>query len=60
MLEKNLKLLWMMCVFEKATGEPPLLMAFSVHLALRNAINAAKFGTGDAEWYRMGEKEKCY
>jgi len=37
----------------KATGEPPFLMAYAAHLALRNAVNAAKFGSSPAQWYRF-------
>ncbi len=43
---------------QQATGEPCLLMGYSAMLALRNAINAAKFGTDPPTWFQLGEL--CY
>ncbi|XP_015110494.1 xanthine dehydrogenase [Diachasma alloeum] len=38
----------------KAIGEPPLCMAFSIPLALRNALNSARKDAGNAEpWYQF-------
>ncbi len=41
--------------FHQATGEPPFLMGYSVMLALRAAINAARAGgAGANSWFKLG------
>lgn len=37
----------------KASGEPPLCLAASVMLAVRNAITAARADKGITGWFRM-------
>ena len=37
-----------------ATSEPPLMLSFSVVLALRRAITAARMDAGNMEWFKMG------
>lgn len=39
-----------------ATGEPPFCLSFSVLLAIRNAIDAARKDAGNNDaWYRLGK-----
>nr|XP_050853429.1 uncharacterized protein LOC127065310 isoform X1 [Vespula vulgaris] len=37
----------------KATGEPPLCMAFVIPLAIRQALNAARLESGKSDWYQL-------
>ena len=45
-------------VFFKATGEAPLDMAFSVVIAMRQAITAARADAGNTEWFALGKTTK--
>jgi len=35
-------------------------MAYAIHLALRKAIDAAKFDNGPAQWYQLGKRHMIF